>query len=130
MKNTQLSAISPLDGRYAGKVDGLRELFSEQGLIYHRTLVEVRWVQFLAAHPDVSGLGPFAPPVNDFLDKLLGGFDRDAAEQVKAIESTTNHDVKAVEYYLSQSFGEDRDLGAIRPFLHFACTSEDINNTS
>lgn len=130
MKNPQLSAISPLDGRYAGKVDGLRELFSEQGLIYHRTLVEVRWVQFLAAHSGIEGLGPFAPPVNDFLDKLLTDFDRDAAQQVKDIESTTNHDVKAVEYFLSQSFGEDADLGRIRPFLHFACTSEDINNTS
>ena len=130
MKNPQLSAISPLDGRYAGKVGGLRELFSEQGLIYHRVLVEVRWVQFLAAHPGIEGIGPFAPPVNDFLDKLLANFDRDAAQKVKDIESTTNHDVKAVEYFLSQSFGEDADLGKIRPFLHFACTSEDINNIS
>lgn len=128
MKNPQLSAISPLDGRYAGKVGGLRELFSEQGLIYHRVLVEVRWVQFLAAHPGIEGLGPFPPPVNDFFDKLLANFDRDAAQKVKDIESTTNHDVKAVEYFLSQSFGEDADLAKIRPFLHFACTSEDINN--
>ncbi len=130
MKNPQLSAISPLDGRYAGKVDSLRDLFSEQGLIYHRTLVEVRWVQFLAAHPGVEGLGPFAPPVSDFLDKLLADFDRDAAQRIKDIEATTNHDVKAVEYYLSECFGEDSDLSKIRPFLHFACTSEDINNTS
>ncbi len=130
MKNPQLTAISPLDGRYAAKVDALRDIFSEQGLIYHRTLVEVRWVQFLAQHPGIEGLGPFAPPVNDFLDKLLSGFDRKAAQQVKEIEAVTNHDVKAVEYYLSQSFGEDADLGRIRPFLHFACTSEDINNTA
>ena len=130
MKNPHLSAISPLDGRYAGKVDALRDLFSEQGLIYHRTLVEVRWVQYLASHSGIEGLGPFAPLVNDFLDKLLANFDRNEAQKVKDIESTTNHDVKAVEYYLSQSFGEDRDLGAIRPFLHFACTSEDINNTA
>lgn len=130
MKNPQLSAISPLDGRYAGKVGALRDLFSEQGLIYHRTLVEVRWVQFLASHPGIDGLGPFAPPVNDFLDKLLSDFNRESAQKVKDIESTTNHDVKAVEYFLSQSFGEDADLGKIRPFLHFACTSEDINNTS
>jgi adenylosuccinate lyase len=130
MKNPQLSAISPLDGRYAGKVDSLRELFSEQGLIYHRTLVEVRWVQFLAANPDIEELGPLSPPVNDFLDKLLADFGREAAQKVKDIESTTNHDVKAVEYYLSQSFGEDADLARIRPFLHFACTSEDINNIS
>ncbi|NND53882.1 MAG: adenylosuccinate lyase [Gammaproteobacteria bacterium] len=130
MKNAQLNAISPLDGRYAGKVGGLRDLFSEQGLIYHRTLVEVRWVQYLAQHPGVDGLGPFAPPVNDYLDKLLADFGRDSAQAVKDIESTTNHDVKAVEYFISQQFGEDADLGKIRPFLHFACTSEDINNTS
>ncbi len=130
MKNPQLNAISPLDGRYAGKVGGLRDLFSEQGLIYHRTLVEVRWVQYLAAHSGIDDFGPLAPPVNDFLDKLLADFDRESAQKVKDIESTTNHDVKAVEYYLSQSFGEDADLGKIRPFLHFACTSEDINNTA
>lgn len=130
MKNPQLNAISPLDGRYAGKVGGLRDLFSEQGLIYHRTLVEVRWVQYLAQHPGIEGLGPFAPPVNDFLDKLLADFGRESAQAVKDIEATTNHDVKAVEYFISQSFGEDADLAQIRPFLHFACTSEDINNTS
>ena len=130
MKNAQLNAISPLDGRYAGKVGALRDLFSEQGLIYHRTLVEVRWVQFLAQHSGIEGLGPFAPPVSDFLDKLLADFGRESAQAVKDIEATTNHDVKAVEYFISQSFGEDADLGQIRPFLHFACTSEDINNTS
>ncbi len=130
MKNTDLTAISPLDGRYAAKVDPLRGLFSEQGLIYFRTLVEVRWVQYLASSSDIEGIGPFSPVVNEFLDKLVNNFGREAAEKVKEIERTTNHDVKAVEYYLSQSFGEDKELGAIRPFLHFACTSEDINNIS
>lgn len=130
MENPQLNAISPLDGRYAGKVDPLRELFSEQGLIYHRLLVEVRWVQFLAAHPGVAGIGPFSPVVNDYLDKLISKFDRNAARRVKDIEATTNHDVKAVEYYLAECFGDDADLAAIKPFLHFACTSEDINNTA
>ncbi len=128
MKNTDLTALSPLDGRYGAKVDPLRELFSEQGLIQLRILVEVRWVQFLAQHPGVEGLGPFSPVINEYLDKLVTDFDRKSAQRVKAIEKTTNHDVKAVEYYLSESFGEDKELGAIRPFLHFACTSEDINN--
>jgi len=128
MKNTDLTALSPLDGRYGAKVDPLRELFSEQGLIQLRILVEVRWVQFLAQHPGVEGLGPFSPVINEYLDKLVANFDRKSAQRVKDIEKTTNHDVKAVEYYLSESFGEDKELGAIRPFLHFACTSEDINN--
>jgi adenylosuccinate lyase len=130
MKNTELTALSPLDGRYGGKVDPLRPLFSEYGLIHLRTLVEVRWVQFLAQHSGVDGLGPFSPVVNEFLDKLVDDFGRESAQQVKDIEKTTNHDVKAVEYFLSQSFGDDKELGAIRPFLHFACTSEDINNIS
>ena len=130
MKNTDLTAISPLDGRYASKVDGLRGLFSEQGLIYFRTLVEVRWVQYLAQHPSVEGIGPFSSVVNEFLDKLVDDFGREDAAKVKEIEQTTNHDVKAVEYYISQSFGEDTELASIRPFLHFACTSEDINNIS
>jgi adenylosuccinate lyase len=128
MENAQLNSISPLDGRYAAKVDRLRELFSERGLIYHRLLVEVRWVQFLADQSDVAGIGPFSPVVNDFLDRLVADFGRQGAERVKAIEAITNHDVKAVEYYLAERFGDDRELTAIKPFLHFACTSEDINN--
>jgi len=128
MKNTQLTAISPLDGRYAVKADKLRELFSEYGLIYHRTLVEIRWLQFLGDHAGVEGVGPLSPVVNDVLDKLLNNFDRHSAERIKAIEATTNHDVKAVEYFIAESFGDDADLSALKPFLHFACTSEDINN--
>jgi adenylosuccinate lyase len=125
---TELTAISPLDGRYAAKVAPLRALFSEYGLIHLRTQVEVRWVQYLAAHKDIDGIGPFSPVVSSFLDKLVDDFDRQAAERVKEIEATTNHDVKAVEYYLAESFGDDAELAAIKPFLHFACTSEDINN--
>ncbi len=130
MKNTDLTAISPLDGRYALKCDPLRPIFSEYGLIRFRTLVEVRWLQFLADHPGIEGLGPLSPIVNQFLDDLVDGFDGEAAEQVKKIEKTTNHDVKAVEYFLAERFGDDRELGALKPFLHFACTSEDINNIS
>jgi adenylosuccinate lyase len=128
MKNTDLLAISPLDGRYAAKIDLLRPLFSEFGLIRFRALVEVRWLQFLAEHPGIEDLGPLSPVVSSFLDGLIDDFDRDAAAKVKEIEKTTNHDVKAIEYYLSQAFGEDQELGKLRPFLHFACTSEDINN--
>jgi len=130
MKNTDLTAISPLDGRYASKCDPLRPIFSEYGLIHFRTLVEVRWLQFLAAHPGIEGLDPLSPVVNRFLDELVDGFDRKSAEQVKGIEKTTNHDVKAVEYFLADRFGDDRELAALKPFLHFACTSEDINNIS
>ena len=86
MKNTDLTALSPLDGRYGPKVDPLRDLFSEQGLIYFRTLVEVRWVQFLAQHPGIEGIGPFSPVVNDYLDKIVADFGRESAEKVKEIE--------------------------------------------
>ena len=130
MKNRNLTSISPLDGRYAGKCDPLRNLFSEYGLIHLRTQVEVRWLQFLADHPGIEGVGPLSPVVNTFLDDLVDKFDRESAQKVKDIESTTNHDVKAVEYFLSESFGDDQELGKLRPFLHFACTSEDINNIS
>jgi len=130
MKNTQLNAISPLDGRYAAKCDPLRPIFSESGLIHLRTLVEVRWLQFLAGHPGIDDIGPLSPVVSSFLDGLVDKFDGNAAQKVKDIEKTTNHDVKAVEYYLSAAFGDDKELGQLRPFLHFACTSEDINNIS
>jgi adenylosuccinate lyase len=126
----ELTAISPLDGRYAAKGDPLRHLFCEQGLIHLRTQVEVRWIQHLADNKKIEGIGPLSPVVSSFLDKLVDEFDRNAAERVKAIEKTTNHDVKAVEYYLAESFGDDAELAAIKPFLHFACTSEDINNVA
>ncbi len=128
MQNTDLRAISPLDGRYAAKSEPLRNLFSEYGLIHLRILVEVRWVQFLADHPDIPEIGPFTPVMKSFLDDLVENFDVHGAQRVKEIERITNHDVKAVEYYLAESFGEDSELAAIKPFLHFACTSEDINN--
>jgi adenylosuccinate lyase len=128
MKNTELTAISPLDGRYAAKCDPLRPLFSEYGLIHLRILVEVRWLQFLGGHSDIEGIGPLSPVVSSFLDEIVDKFDREAARKVKDIESTTNHDVKAVEYFLGESFGDDQELAALKPFLHFACTSEDINN--
>lgn len=130
MDSDTLTALSPLDGRYARKCDPLRPLFSEFGLIRFRVLVEVRWVQFLADRPEVAGFGPLSPPVGELLNRLAEDFSAEHARRVKAIERTTNHDVKAVEYFLAEQLGDDPDLARIRPFIHFACTSEDINNTA
>ena len=128
MDLSPLTALSPLDGRYAGKLNPLRELFSEYGLIRLRTLTEVRWLQFLGSRPELPDFGPLSPVVNSFLDELAERFGPEDARRVKAIEATTNHDVKAVEYLIGERFGDDPDLNALRPFVHFACTSEDINN--
>jgi adenylosuccinate lyase len=123
-----LTAISPLDGRYAAKCDSFRELFSEFGLIRLRTLTEVRWIQFLANRAEISDFGPLTPVVNGYLNQLAENFSAEHARRVKKIESETNHDVKAVEYLIADHLDEDPDLAEIRPFVHFACTSEDINN--
>lgn len=128
MDREPLTAISPLDGRYASKTDSLRNIFSEYGLVRFRVLAEVRWVQFLAQEPGVDGLGPLSPVVNDVLNALAERFGPDDARQVKEIERRTNHDVKAVEYLIAERLAQGADLSRIRPFLHFACTSEDINN--
>ncbi|MBW7930261.1 MAG: adenylosuccinate lyase [Gammaproteobacteria bacterium] len=125
-----LTAISPLDGRYAAKLDGCRELFGEQGLIKRRLLVEVRWLQFLAKHGGLADFPTVSPVVHDWLDRLVEGFGYQEASRVKAIEKTTNHDVKAVEYFIGEQLGEDPELVRLRPFIHFACTSEDINNVA
>jgi adenylosuccinate lyase len=130
MEQHPLTAISPLDGRYARKCQPLRQLFSEQGLIRLRTLVEVRWLQHLASHPGLPEIPALSPVANDVLNKLVDDFGGDDASRVKEIEKTTNHDVKAVEYFLAQRFGESGELAELRPFLHFACTSEDINNVA
>ena len=130
MEQPPLTAVSPLDGRYAAKCAPLRDLFSEQGLIRLRVLVQVRWVQFLAEQNEFDGLGPFSPVVSDYLNALIDAFSADDARRIKEIEATTNHDVKAVEYFLAEKFGNDPDLSTIRPFLHFACTSEDVNNVA
>lgn len=130
MEQQPLTAISPLDGRYARKCEPLRELFSEYGLIRNRTLVEVRWLQFLAAHPEIPEVPALGRPERDFLNKIVDNFSADDARKVKDIEKVTNHDVKAVEYFLAERLGDSGQLAALKPFLHFACTSEDINNTS
>jgi adenylosuccinate lyase len=128
MDLTPLSAVSSVDGRYAGRTEVLRPICSEFGLIRRRLLVEVRWFQALAAHAGIAELAPLGAEANAFLDHLIEHFDADGASRVKAIESVTNHDVKAVEYYLKERFAEHAELQRGTGFLHFACTSEDINN--
>ncbi len=130
MTLTSLTALSSVDGRYAARTRELRPICSEYGLIHRRVIVEIRWFQALAAHPGIPELPPLDDEANVFLDGLIDGFDEAAAERVKEIESVTNHDVKAVEYYLKERFAEAPQLDRHAEFLHFACTSEDINNLS
>ena len=125
-----LTALSPLDGRYAGKVDPLRPIFSEYGLIRARVRVEVEWLLALAAEQGIPELAPFSAAAAARLRALADGFSVEHAARVKAIEATTNHDVKAVEYFIKEQLKDDAELGPALEFVHFACTSEDINNLS
>jgi len=124
----QLTALSPLDGRYAGKVDLLRPIFSEYGLIHARVQVEIKWLLALAAAPGLVELAPFTEPQATRLRALAADFSVNDAARVKAIEATTNHDVKAVEYFIKERLEDDAELAPALEFVHFACTSEDINN--
>ncbi len=128
MKVSTLRALSPTDGRYADKVDGLRDIFSEYGLIRYRVHVEVRWLQWLADRDDIAELGPLSSVMKDVLNHIVDDFSLDDAERVKAIEATTNHDVKAVEYFIREKLGDGPETRPLKDFLHFGCTSEDINN--
>lgn len=130
MQLDSLTAISPIDGRYAAKTASLRPVFSEYGLIYHRLLVEVRWLQSLSRSADIDEVPEFSAAANDLLDKVIADFDPSQAQRIKEIESTTNHDVKAVEYFLKEQVAASEELNAVSEFIHFACTSEDINNLS
>ncbi len=130
MSLSTLTALSPLDGRYAGKVSALRPIFSEYGLIRARVTVEVRWLQMLAAHEGIAEVPAFSGQAQAFLDAIVAQFDETAAARVKEIEATTNHDVKAVEYYLKERVADCAEVAAVAEFFHFACTSEDINNLS
>ena len=125
-----LTALSPLDGRYASKCDALRPFLSEFGLIAARVAVEVRWLQSLANHPQISEITPFSAATNQALDQIISGFSEADAERIKTIERTTNHDVKAVEYFLKEKTANIDELKHASEFIHFACTSEDINNLS
>lgn len=130
MSDAQLLALSPLDGRYAGKVDALRPIFSEYGLIRARVKVEVEWLLALAAEPAIVELPPFSAAAAGRLRALADGLSVADAARVKAIERTTNHDVKAVEYLIKERLRDDAELAPALEFVHFACTSEDINNLS
>ncbi len=130
MELTPLNALSPLDGRYQSKVDALRPYFSEFALIKYRALVELAWLKALAAEQKISEISPFSATTIQQLDHAIANFSEQDAAQVKAIEATTNHDVKALEYWLKDKFASNPEVKKAAEFIHFACTSEDINNLS
>lgn len=126
---SSLSALSPLDGRYAAKTDKLRPILSEAGFMHHRVMVEIAWLQALA-QAGFAEIKPFSVEASTHLDDLAAGFDDEDAARIKEIEAVTNHDVKAVEYWLKEKVKDVPELVAASEFIHFGCTSEDINNTS
>ena len=130
MDLSALTAISPVDGRYGSKTSPLRAIFSEYGLIRSRVEVEIRWLQRLAAHPEITEIGPFSAEADALLNAIVSEFSEADAQQIKDIERTTNHDVKAVEYFIKNRLADNDELNRISEFVHFACTSEDINNLS
>jgi adenylosuccinate lyase len=130
MTQFALTAISPIDGRYADKVDALRPIFSEYGLIRFRVQVEVHWLQALANQAEILEVSPFSESANALLNAIVRDFSQDDAQRIKNIEKTTNHDVKAVEYFLKEKITGHAELEKVSEFIHFACTSEDINNLS
>jgi len=130
MDLSALSAVSPVDGRYGSKTAPLRPVFSEFGLIKYRLIVEVRWLQALAANPGVVEVPALSEAANAALEALISSFNESGAQKVKDIEATTNHDVKAIEYFIKEAISSNAELAAISEFVHFACTSEDINNLS
>lgn len=130
MSNFALTAISPIDGRYASKVEDLRPIFSEYGLIRFRVEVEVRWLQALANQPEIVEVPALSTAAQALLNAIIDNFSEADAQAVKDIEKTTNHDVKAVEYFLKEKIKHNAELQNISEFIHFACTSEDINNLS
>ncbi len=130
MELSALTAVSPVDGRYGSKVSALRPIFSEFGLIKYRVTVEVRWLQKLSATKQISEVPAFSDTANAALNKIVSDFCEEDALRIKKIEATTNHDVKAVEYFLKEKISDNAELHAVTEFIHFACTSEDINNLS
>ncbi|KEQ12227.1 adenylosuccinate lyase [Endozoicomonas numazuensis] len=130
MELSALTAVSPVDGRYGDKTQSLRSIFSEYGLIRFRVTVEIKWLQALASHPEIKEVPTLSDAANALLDQLVSGFSLEDAQRVKEIERTTNHDVKAVEYLIKEKVQDNSELAAISEFVHFACTSEDINNLS
>lgn len=130
MELSALTAVSPVDGRYGSKTSELRSIFSEFGLLKYRVQVEVRWLQKLASAQEIAEVPVFSESANALLDNIVNGFNEADAQRIKDIEKTTNHDVKAVEYFLKEKVADNSELNAVNEFIHFACTSEDINNLS
>ena len=128
MDLTPLTAVSPIDGRYAGKTADLRPIFSEYGLIRHRVEVEVRWLEHLASRSEIAEVPPLGERARNLLGSIVEQFGVEDAQRVKNIERTTNHDVKAVEYFLKEKIAGNPELAAVSEFIHFGCTSEDVNN--
>ena len=128
MELTPLTALSPLDGRYEQKLDALRPIMSEYALIRYRLFVEVRWLIALSDHPAIKEIPPLDDAPRKKLEHMVDNFSPEDAHRIKTIEQTTNHDVKAVEYFMAEAFQHDNTLEALIPYIHFACTSEDINN--
>ncbi|NCV52394.1 MAG: adenylosuccinate lyase [Gammaproteobacteria bacterium] len=130
MNLSMLTAISPIDGRYASKVDALRPIASEFGLMRARVEVELAWIKSLASHPQIDEVAPLSEQAIAQIDAIVADFAEADGERIKEIERTTNHDVKAIEYFIKEKFALSPELNAISEFVHFACTSEDINNLS
>lgn len=128
MNRSTLTALSPIDGRYASKVEALRPIASELGLMHARVEVELAWLKALAAHPHIDEVAPLSQQAIHDIDAISHSFSEESGARIKAIEATTNHDVKAVEYFIKEKFADNPELAAIAEFVHFACTSEDINN--
>ncbi|MGR7920531.1 adenylosuccinate lyase [Zobellella denitrificans] len=130
MELSALTAISPVDGRYGSKTEALRAIFSEFGLLRFRVEVEVRWLQALAEHAEITEVPALSAEANALLDRIVAEFNEADGQRIKDIERTTNHDVKAVEYFLKEKVEALPELAAVSEFIHFACTSEDINNNA
>lgn len=130
MNLSHLSAVTPIDGRYGSKTSDYRPIFSEFGLIYHRVLVEIRWLQMLSNEVQIIEVPVFSTEANARLEQIITDFGEAQAQRIKDIERVTNHDVKAVEYFIKEEIKDNPELQAVNEFIHFACTSEDMNNLS
>ena len=128
MALSSLTALSPLDGRYSSKVESLRQYFSELALIRYRVLIEIEWLQALAAEPVLLEVPEFSAATVKELDAIVTGFSEPDGVAVKTIEARTNHDVKAIEYFLKERLAGNAEIAKVAEFIHFACTSEDVNN--
>ncbi|MGB4922632.1 MAG: lyase family protein, partial [Candidatus Nitrotoga sp.] len=130
MTLTTLTALSPLDGRYHSRTNSLRTYYSEFGLIRYRVLIEIEWLKALSLEAGIPEIEPFSVATLAYFDQLIGQFSEADAEQIKIIEQRTNHDVKAIEYWLREKLSNNPETNSKLEFIHFACTSEDINNLS